>query len=314
VSARAESYPQPGALPEVRPGSLADDLARRDFTVNAIALALQAAELGRLRAHERALEDLEQRTLRIMHARSFVDDPTRLLRLVRYGARLDFQPDPRTDALARDAVAAGALATVSSARVGAELRLLVADPTALAALTRAGAMGLDRDLHPDFDPRLDLAEAALEALPPDGRPGVVVLAACCTRFEPGELRQWLDRLELPAGEREAVVAAALDAPVLAERLRHAHRASEIRHLTAGRPVEELAMAAALGAGEPVRRWFDELRTIRLAITGDDVVAAGVPEGPAIGRALDAAWRAALDEGGHGRDGQLAAALGAVTGD
>jgi tRNA nucleotidyltransferase (CCA-adding enzyme) len=314
VSARAESYAYPGALPDVRPGSLEEDLARRDFTVNAIALALHAPELGRPTPYEGALDDLAERTLRVMHADSFRDDPTRLLRLVRYGARLDFEPDARTDALARDAVAAGAPATVSGARLGAELRLLLAERTAPAALTRAHVLGLDHALHPSFDPRLELVEPALGALPPEGRHDLLVLATCCTRFEREQLRAWLDDLELPAGEREAVIAAALDAPVLVERLEHAHRPSELRHLAAGRPEEELAMAAALGAAEPVRRWFEDVRRVELEITGDDIVAAGVPEGPAVGQALDAAWRAALDDGVKGREGQLAAALAAAESD
>jgi tRNA nucleotidyltransferase (CCA-adding enzyme) len=310
VTARSETYPQPGALPEVRAGSLDEDLARRDFTINAIAVALHAPELGALHAHPGALDDLEARTLRVMHPGSFLDDPTRLLRLVRYAARLEFEPDTRTDALARDAVAAGALGTVSGGRVGAELRLLVAEPTALGALTRAQAVGLDRALHPSFQPRLDLAERALNA-GVDARRDLLVLAACCTRFERGDLVEWLDRLELTAPERDAVVAAALDAETLAERLEHAHRASEIRHLVLGRPVEEIAMAAALGARDAVERWKREVRDARLEITGDDLLAAGVSEGPLVGRGLDAAWAALLDEGAGDREAQLAAALGAA---
>jgi tRNA nucleotidyltransferase (CCA-adding enzyme) len=310
VTARSETYAHPGALPEVRAGSLEEDLARRDFTVNAIAVALHAAELGALRAYPGALEDLEARSLRVMHAGSFLDDPTRLLRLVRYAARLDFEPEARTDALARDAIAAGAMSTVSGGRVGGELRLLAAEPTALGALTRARALGLDRALHPSFEPRLDLAERALNA-DVDGRRDLLVLAACCTRFERDELVAWLDRLELPAHERDAVVAAALDAETLAERLEHAHRVSEVRHLGLGRPSEEIAMAAALGAAEAVERWKREVRDARLKITGDDLLAAGVPEGPLVGRGLDAAWAALLDEGAGDREAQLAAALGAA---
>jgi tRNA nucleotidyltransferase (CCA-adding enzyme) len=310
VTARSETYPSPGALPEVGPGTLDEDLARRDFTVNAIALALHADALGSLHAYPAALDDLDTGTLRVMHAASFLDDPTRLLRLVRYAARLDFEPDPRTDALARDAIAAGAPATVSGARIGAELRALAGEPAALAALTRAHALGLDRALHPSFDPRLDLLRDARAHLG-DGRADLVVLAACCTRFERGELVAWLDALELVAAERDAIVAAALDAETLAERLTHAHRASEVRHLAAERPVEELAMAAALGAAEPVDRWLGELRHVRLEITGDDVLAAGVPEGPLVGRGLQAAWAARLDDGAADREAQLAAALRAV---
>jgi tRNA nucleotidyltransferase (CCA-adding enzyme) len=310
VTARSETYPQPGALPEVRAGSLEEDLARRDFTVNAIAIALHAPELGALHAHPGALDDLEARILRVMHAGSFLDDPTRLLRLVRYAARLEFEPDTRTDALARDAIAAGALGTVSGGRVGGELRHLVAEPTALGALTRAQAVGLDRALHPSFEPRLDLAERALKT-DVDARRDLLVLAACCTRFERGQLAGWLDRLEFTAPERDAVVAAALDAETLAERLEHAHRASELRHLILGRPGEEIAMAAALGAGDAVERWKREVRDARLQITGDDLLVAGVSEGPLVGRGLDAAWAALLDEGASDREAQLAAALGAA---
>jgi tRNA nucleotidyltransferase (CCA-adding enzyme) len=326
--ARAESYPAPGALPEVRPATLAEDLARRDFTVNAIAVALHVPELGRLTAHPGALEDLDEGVLRILHSGSFVDDPTRLLRLVRYAARLGFEPDERTDALARDAVAAGAMGTVSAARVGDELRLLVAEPAALAALALARAMELHTAIHLDFDPRADLAERALELLPAtdrsdpaqgagtllprDGRRDLVVLAACCTRFRTtGDLTRWVDALEVPAAERDVVVAAALDADTLAEQLGHGHRPSMIGAVARGRPVEQVAMAGALGPATAARRWLSELRHVELEITGDDLLAAGVPEGPSVGIGLDAALAAKLDGEAVGREAELAVALQAA---
>jgi tRNA nucleotidyltransferase (CCA-adding enzyme) len=310
--ARAESYPAPGALPEVRPATLTEDLARRDFTVNAIAVALHAPGPGRLTAHPGALDDLDAGVLRILHSGSFVDDPTRLLRLVRYAARLGFDADERTDALARDAIAAGAMGTVSAARVGDELRLLVAEPAALAALARARAMGLHTALHPDFDPRADLAERALELLPGDGRADLVVLAACCTRFRNNaELTAWLDALEVPAAERDVVLAAALDAETLAEQLGHGHRPSMIGAVAGGQPVEQVAMAGALGPADAARRWLSELRHVGLEITGDDLLAAGVPEGPAVGIGLDAALAAKLDGEAQGRDAELAVALRAA---
>jgi tRNA nucleotidyltransferase (CCA-adding enzyme) len=308
---RTESYPAPGALPEVRPGTLEQDLARRDFTVNAIAIALSEDGLGSLHAHGSALEDLDEAVLRIHHPRSFLDDPTRLLRLVRYGARLGFEPEERTDALARDAIAAGAPGTVSAGRIGDELRRIAAEATAIPALARAHAIGLDRALHPDFEPRLDLAQAALDALPDDGRRDLLVLAAGCTRFAPHELRRWLDALELTAHKRDAVVAAALDAETLAERLAHARRPAQIAAAARGQPLEVLAVAGALGAREPVGRWLDELRQVRLEITGDDLLAAGVPEGPAVGQGLEAALAAKLDGQASGRDDELAVALRAA---
>ncbi|HVE68192.1 MAG TPA: hypothetical protein VNB64_06395, partial [Solirubrobacteraceae bacterium] len=336
VTARCEEYPAPGALPEIRPGTLEEDLARRDFTVNAIALSLRD---GTVRELPGAREDLEAGVLRVLHSGSFTDDPTRLLRLVRYAARLGFEPDTRTDALARDAIAAGALSTVSGPRIATELMLLCGEASAIAALARASELGLAGALHPCFDPRADLARDALKGAgegvdqgggpskgpyrslkgptPHGGHPArrdLVVLATSLTRCREPELRRWLDALGLPAADRDAVIAAALESETLAERLCHAHRASEVRHLVAGRPPEQIAVAAALGAAEPVRRWREEWSRVRLEIAGAELMAAGVPEGPDVGRALDAAWSAALDDGVRDRDGQLAAALRAVRGE
>ncbi|MQA74496.1 MAG: hypothetical protein GEU88_09195, partial [Solirubrobacterales bacterium] len=116
--ARAESYAHPGALPRVRPSGLEADLARRDFTVNAMAVAL--ARPGELLDPLGGLEDLRCGTLRVLHEGSFADDPTRALRAARYATRLDLDPDPATLAGIRGAD----LATVSADRVEAELRRL----------------------------------------------------------------------------------------------------------------------------------------------------------------------------------------------
>ncbi len=123
ATARRERYAAPGALPEVEPAPLAEDLLRRDFTVNALALALDGERPGELHAAPHALEDLRAGRLRVLHERSFLDDPTRLWRLARYRARLGFAVEERTAELAAAAVAEGALRTVSGARLGAELRL-----------------------------------------------------------------------------------------------------------------------------------------------------------------------------------------------
>src|SRR3954452_11276130 len=103
AGARRERYERPGALPEVELGvSLSEDLERRDFTVNAIALHLADGELT---FYAGAEADLDARVLRVLHDRSFLDDPTRLLRLARYSARLGFDPAPETDRLAAEAIA-----------------------------------------------------------------------------------------------------------------------------------------------------------------------------------------------------------------
>ena len=108
--ARRETYAHPGALPDVAPAPLAEDLERRDFTVNTLALALAGDRAGELHSVPPALEDLDARRLRVLHDQSFIDDPTRLFRLVRYATRLGFEIEPHTRALAERAIAGGALA------------------------------------------------------------------------------------------------------------------------------------------------------------------------------------------------------------
>jgi tRNA nucleotidyltransferase/poly(A) polymerase len=137
--ARTERYLQPGALPEVTPATIEEDLARRDFTVNAIAVIVPG---GELLAADNALADLAARRLRVLHERSFVDDPTRVMRLARYAERLGFGVEPGTAALAEQAT----LETLSGARIGSELRLILAEPDPVAVLERlAGKLPIAAD-------------------------------------------------------------------------------------------------------------------------------------------------------------------------
>ncbi len=302
ATARVESYARPGALPEVRPGTLEDDLLRRDFTVNAIAVALD----GRVTAAPRALADLDARVLRVLHERSFLDDPTRLLRLVRYATRLGFGLEAETAALADAAVAGGALATVSPTRVGNELRLLLREPSALDALAwvaewpLVAGMVLDRAL----------TERALALLPADGRGDLLLLGSSCRSVEPAVLEAWLDGLGFVARDRDAVVDCA-QAKGIERRLSGAERPSEIAAAVRGAPVEAVALAGALGAEGAARSWIEDLRGVQLDIDGADLLAAGIPQGEALGRALAAALRARLDGEAPDRDAQLAVARAAA---
>jgi len=304
ASTRRERYPAPGALPEVELGApLREDLARRDFTINAIAVRLAD---GEGEAWPGAFEDLAERRLRVLHPRSFVDDPTRLLRLVRYGARLRFPIEEETRTLAFDAVADGALGTVTGPRLGAELRLLTGEPQPTAVCGLEG-LRLGPRLLPGFRVDPDRVERALRLCPSP----VLALAACCIDAEREQLAERVEWLGFPARERDTLVAAATRAQELATDMPGLARPSEVwRRLRHERP-ETVALAGALGhevAEDVARRWLQDLRHTRLAITGDDLLAAGL-EGPAVGRALEAAMEAVLDGEASGRDEQLAAALG-----
>jgi tRNA nucleotidyltransferase (CCA-adding enzyme) len=312
--ARRETYARPGALPDVEPAGLEDDLLRRDFTVNAIAIVLTGRRAGELRGAPHGLEDLDARRLRVLHDRSFIDDPTRLLRLARYASRLGFEIEPRTRALAGAAIEGEALGTVSGPRVGAELRLLGREQDPVTGLLALRELGLDAAIEPGFGLGDEaLARRALALLPGDGRGDLLVLAAASLEVPAADLSRLLDSLAFDADDREAIVATASRARELARGLAVAEAPSEIVAAVGGGPPELVALAGALGPDRQAREWLDRLRHVRLSIDGRDLLAAGVPEGPAIGRGLRAALAAKLDHRACGRDQELAEALNAAGG-
>jgi tRNA nucleotidyltransferase (CCA-adding enzyme) len=311
---RRETYARPGALPDVEPAPVAEDLLRRDFTVNAMALGLTGEAAGELNAAPHALEDLEARRLRVLQDRSFIDDPTRMFRLARYGARLGFDVEPHTRGLASAAVKAGAVSTVSGSRLGAEVRLLAREPDPVRAFSMLHDLELDRALHPGFGLSDEgLAGRALALLPADARRDRLLVALAAREVPSGELPGLLDRLAFEAEDRDAIVASATRAEELARALGAAQAPSAIAAAVGGGPPELVALAGALGPDRPAREWLERLRHVRLAIDGRDLLAAGVPEGPAIGRGLRAALAAKLDGWAGDRDQELAEALNAATG-
>jgi tRNA nucleotidyltransferase (CCA-adding enzyme) len=320
---RAETYGSPGALPEVRPGTVEEDLRRRDFTVNAIAAPLAPDLRGTLQAAPDALEDLAAGHLRVTYDESFIEDPTRLLRLARYSARLGFQPEQRTAQLAAEALEQGALAAVSRARVGAELRLALAEADAVRALSALGAMEVLSAIEPwlRFDPAL--ATCALAILPDDGRPEILLLGQLLLASPPEALEdreqamfELLDALEFTAADRDRAIRTALAAPTLPATLREDPLPSRLHEELATRTPEAVALAGAIGeqeqegsTGEAARRWLETLRQVRLSITGDDLLAAGIAPGPEIGRRLQAALHRKLDgDLADGAEAELRAAL------
>jgi tRNA nucleotidyltransferase (CCA-adding enzyme) len=332
ATARREHYPAPGALPEVEPGSLAEDLKRRDFTVNALAGALEGSRPEELHGVPGALEDLRAGRLRVLHERSFIDDPTRLWRLGRYRARLGFAVEEHTARLAATAVAEGALQTVSLTRIGAELRLALGEADPVAALAALDELGVLAALHQRlwFDTRLardalELLSEAEDSSEPRPRTDLLLLAVVLQPMVvdlleedvdvEGDMHALLEGMEFRSGEIALVTRAAICADALAEELGRAEESSEIYEAASLESLEGVALAGAWdepswsNARVAVHRWMTELRNVRLEITGADLLAAGFPEGPEIGRRLKAALYAKLDdELEDGREAELAAAL------
>ena len=153
ITARKETYDRPGALPSVTPSTLADDLSRRDFTINAMALRLDGEGFGEIFDPLKGQTDLERGVIRVLHPRSFVDDPTRIFRAIRYEGRYSFQLEPATlEQINPESLKV--LHSLSGERLRHELDLIFDEDRSSEMMLRVASLGVLEAIHPkmpEFD-------------------------------------------------------------------------------------------------------------------------------------------------------------------
>lgn len=318
ATARAEEYERPGALPRVRPGSIADDLARRDFAINSMAAEIGEEKTPVIIDPFGGLEDLRRRRVRALHSRSFSDDPTRAFRAVRYANRLGFRIEPGTRARIRAAVRKGAVDTISADRLRREIALLFTEPGRAAAARELVRLGLSRAIHPSLrydvpaGRRLRDAER-LEKELGRGESWLVYLLSWMGNSSEAAARTIASRLNLPRESRDRVLAW----PAARRSLDRASQArpSELAPIVS-RLDEDTVLAAAAAAPPGSRREilaaWEAAVGCRLTIRGADLIAAGISPGPAVGRAL-ARTLAARRDGSIPAEAELSFALKAARG-
>jgi len=319
ATARSEVYERPGALPTVSGGTMDDDLLRRDFTLNSLAVAINEGDFGRLIDRFGGLADLERGVLRVLTGRSFEDDPTRTLRAVRLSARYGFRLEDGTRRLLERAVRDGCLATVTGERLLNEIVLILREPAPWPAAERLSAWGilagideawtgapsepvfaeLARMLHPESGP----------ALAPDAEPWVAFFAALLDAAPRERRGRVLDRLAAPRRLRDAARQADELDGFSGGRLGAADemRRSEVRRLLDGFGPDALVLGVARRPGSVaaarIRLFVEDIRHVRAELSGSDVIAMGVAPGPAVGRVLSAVLDAKLDGLARGRAGE-----------
>jgi tRNA nucleotidyltransferase (CCA-adding enzyme) len=309
ASARCETYEVPGALPVVTQCGVQQDLARRDFTVNTLALGLAGEVESGLLGAVGAREDLEGRVVRVLHDGSFVDDPTRILRAVRLELSAGFEMEEQTLNLARQALDEGHLAGVSGQRIWREWKMLLACGDPVDALRRLDALGFLAALAPGLRWSEGMEEMFREA-----SRLAVELASDQSSEALQEIRTALILLALSADDESiaGTLAARLVLPrkmnrqleawpttsqAVALLARPEERPSEIHRVLGSLGLAELACLAAL-SGESGAHWvgreLSSFRALELRITAEDLLASGASEGPALGRALQRTLAARLD--------------------
>jgi tRNA nucleotidyltransferase (CCA-adding enzyme) len=314
VTTRTEFYGAPGALPSVERAGLREDLYRRDFTVNAMAASLAGDDFGRLVDPFSGRADLDARVLRVLHNLSFIDDPTRIFRGIRYEARFGFRFDEHSAGLLRSCIEMGLVGDLSTSRLRDELVTLLEDQGAPAGIRRLGELGADRAIHPRL--RGDDAAAALfeRAVALDAELGSGIptwrlgVAALARELTADEAYDWLDRLTVRRRDAERIVGAIVVAPRIVERLRsETLQPADVVALADRFAPDAPIVALALEDRRELREYFARLRDVRLEIGGAELIGLGLPEGPRLGEILAELRRRKLNGELGGRDDELAAA-------
>jgi len=299
TTARSETYDRPGALPRVKPGSLADDLFRRDFTINTMAVQLNPGRYGELIDPHRGRDDLEHRTIRVLHERSFTDDATRIWRGLRYEQRLDFRIEPDTLRLLKRDIPM--LGTISSNRIRYELEMVLREEHPEKVLRRADELRVLPGIHPALKGDRWLAEKfeqVRQSSSPVSPPAGLYLALLTYPLIGEEIEQIILNLKLPnslarvlrdTGSLKTRLGALAD-PGLSP-------STTYSTLYGCSPVAVSAIATASDSPavrQHARLFLNRLRYIKPALSGDDLKRLGIPPGPRIKEALSMLHKARLD--------------------
>ena len=304
ATARVEYYEYPAALPTVEPSSLEQDLSRRDFTINALAMCLHPDRFGKIVDYFGGLQDLQAGIVRVLHPFSFIEDPTRIIRATRFASRLKFKLEQRTRLQAERAIQLGIFDNLGGVRLKEELKYILDSPHRLSALEILDDLGgglrfLDSAIMYKRQVRLQVRRAekllARYSVP---RTWVVYLGVLLLSLPDDRIAAALNRLHVAEDERGWVLDAARIVHGLNE-LDNAAKRSQVYKVLHGHADQSLAIAACVAAaGSNLRRWikvyFDELRDVKTEITGHDLIALGIKQGPFVGEILTCLRDARLD--------------------
>ncbi len=325
ASTRLEYYASPGALPTVERSSLKMDLYRRDFTINTLAIRLNNRDFGVLVDYFSAQRDLQDKIIRVLHNLSFVEDPTRVFRALRFEQRLDFRISKHTENLIRNAVKMNFLSKLGGKRLLTELVIILKEKEPLRAVDRMASLGLLQFIHPEMKLTSEIRKMLEESvkivswfdllfLDRHYEKWVIFFLVLCEDLLPEQFRETCLRLSLSEHYREHLVEMRQRVGAVMETMqRRLARGPEIRRSEIycwleGLPPEVLLYLMAKSSSESVRKcvslYFTQLQGVRCSINGDDLKNMGVTPGPAYKKILDRVFMARLDNEALTRDDEL----------
>jgi tRNA nucleotidyltransferase (CCA-adding enzyme) len=298
ATARAETYARPGVLPRVTPGILNDDLFRRDFSMNAMAISLAPDNYGELIDPYHGKSDLEHRFIRVLHSRSFQDDATRILRAVRYEQRLSFKLETQTAQLLKQDIPM--LRTISADRIRHELELILREKCPERAIERLDQLGVLQEISPclNYDGWLARKFDRARKLNKPGQLHLLYLCLLAYRLSEEQSERLIHRLNLPKK-----LACTLHQTLRLRRqlsllTKPAVKRSEIYCLL--HQYTPLAIQTNAVATESAMVCFNlelfltKLRYVKTSLNGERLKELGIPAGPELGKILQVLHKAKLD--------------------
>lgn len=306
VTARTEFYSEPSALPEIERGSIKLDLHRRDFTINTLAVRLDGAHLGELMDFYGGRKDLERGLIRVLHSLSFIDDPTRILRAVRYEQRLDFTIEPRTAELIADALPV--MDRVTGDRIRHELERALREAEPVRVMERLHDLGVMAHIHPALGWSVETAvsyarvpeilqdPAWLDASGTDS-PLFLYFALWLLPLTVGKKEAAMARLKVRKVTRDNVISAVDIQETLADLPPDAKPSEVVFALRFFLPRSLLVVRTAttdMRTNALLDKYVREWMGIKTAVTGDTLRQMGLKPGPEFAIILDRLLEARLD--------------------
>jgi tRNA nucleotidyltransferase (CCA-adding enzyme) len=298
VTARSETYSEPAVLPEVSPSTIEDDLNRRDFTVNSMAVSLSVSNWGNLMDTSKGFGDIMRKRIKVLHDSSFVDDPTRMFRAVRYSTRLGFSIESPTEELISKSLPN--IDQLSGTRIRNEFELILNESTRVESLQMCEQLGILAAISPGL--RVGTrALQVLEELAEEGRLSSDVqdlLALATFGLNEDEAKQTVKRLAETSDWGESILGNAELAKTVTVLDQTDLRPSEVVEILSDIPLASIR--AYIEAGPPLPRrdrlvdYVETLRFVTPEISGDDLLDIGIPQGPTIGQLLEIVRRSRLD--------------------
>lgn len=319
ATARREHYPHPGALPKVKPASLKDDLFRRDFTINAMAISLNRQDYGKLFDFYGGLNDLRQKLIKVLHPESFFDDGLRILRAIRFEQRFQFKIEPKTYSLMLQAVKAGALSWINRHRVRDELILFFSEDKPYRYLKRlyqlerlnfiSKKVALSQDDFKFFI-RAQLALNYYRRLTKK-RPlkvWIIYLAKIFLKLPEAKMPEVIESFGFKKGEK-IIISSIKSGLKKIPRLKNAEKPSQIYQILQSYSYEAILFFYAYFNQKKIRGniriFFSKLTGLKLKAKGKDLKQLGMQPSSAMGKVLKELFHKKLDAGLKTKQQELA---------